>query len=320
MSTMFNGSALSTSNYNSILDGWSKLNVQPSLYFGGAGLVYSPNGLAGHDTLSNINGWIFTGDAFISTNTIYQNASFTFTVNATNYNSGDYTLSSIDLSPSSSVETYDGNAPKKIVYSNLIFTSSGTNKLVNVSNNVDINTNYSLTVQSYPCFKEGSRILTDKGYKPIQDLRKGDLVKTILHNFKPIDMIGKRDIVHIASEERIKDQLYKCSETEYPKIFEPLIITGCHSILVDEFTGNDQRDKVIEVLGDTYVTDNKYRLPACVDERAHIYEIPGNYTIYHFALENDDYYMNYGIFANGLLVESCSKRYLKELSNMTLIE
>ena len=31
--------------------------------------------------------------------------------------------------------------------------------------------------------------------------------------------------------------------------------------------------------------------------------------------------MNYGIYANGLLVETCSKRYLTELelSNMTLI-
>ena len=28
----------------------------------------------------------------------------------------------------------------------------------------------------------------------------------------------------------------------------------------------------------------------------------------------------YGIYANGLLVESCSQRYLKELSNMDLIE
>jgi hypothetical protein len=45
-----------------------------------------------------------------------------------------------------------------------------------------------------------------------------------------------------------------------------------------------------------------------------------DYTIYHFALENDNYYMNYGVYANGLLVETCSKRYLTELSNMELIE
>ena len=77
---------------------------------------------------------------------------------------------------------------------------------------------------------------------------------------------------------------------------------------------------MIEVYGNIYVTDRKYRLPACADPRASIYETPGTYTIYHLALENEDYDMNYGVYANGLLVETCSKRYLKELSNMTLIE
>ena len=57
-----------------------------------------------------------------------------------------------------------------------------------------------------------------------------------------------------------------------------------------------------------------------MDLRSTIYEIPGSHTIYHIALENDNYYMNYGIYANGLLVETCSKRYLKEFSGMTLIE
>ena len=42
------------------------------------------------------------------------------------------------------------------------------------------------------CFKEDTKILTDKGYKSIQDLRKGDLVKTLNHDYKAIDMIGKR--------------------------------------------------------------------------------------------------------------------------------
>jgi selenide,water dikinase len=80
-----------------------------------------------------------------------------------------------------------------------------------------------------------------------------------------------------------------------------------------------QKEKTIEVNGNLYITDNKYRLPACVDLRASIFEHPGKYIIYHIALENDDYYMNYGIYANGLLVESCSKRYLVELSGMVLV-
>jgi len=90
--------------------------------------------------------------------------------------------------------------------------------------------------------------------------------------------------------------------------------------LVENFISEEQKQKVIEVNGNIYVTDNKYRLPACADPRTSVYETPGTYTIYHLALENDDYYMNYGIYANGLLVETCSKRYLKELSNMTFIE
>ena len=145
-------------------------------------------------------------------------------------------------------------------------------------------------------------------------------MKTLLHGYKPIDMIGKREIYHPAINERIKDQLYQCSHSE---VFEPLIITGCHSILVENSTtvvNAEQIEKVKEVNGGIYLTDGKLRLPACVDERASVYEIPGTYTIYHLALEHDDYFMNYGIYANGLLVESCSKRYLSELSNMSLIE
>lgn len=170
------------------------------------------------------------------------------------------------------------------------------------------------------CFKENSKILTSKGYTPIQDLIKGDLIKTIKNGYKKIDMIGFREIYHPSSNNRIKEQLYKCSQTHYPEVFEDLIITGCHCILVDEYKNKEQCDKCTEVNGRIFSTDDKWRLPACVDERATVYEKEGNYTIYHLALENDDYFMNYGIYANGLIVETCSKRYLKELSNMTLIE
>ena len=169
------------------------------------------------------------------------------------------------------------------------------------------------------CFKEDTKILTDKGYIPIQDLRKGDLIKTLKHDFKPICMIGKKEIYHPACNERIKDQLYICRQTEYTELFEPLIITGCHSILVDEFK-EGEREKMLDLLKDIYVTDDKYRLAACVDERASVYDNPCNCTIYHFALENESIYRKYGIYSNGLLVESCDIYYMNELSNMTLIE
>ena len=173
---------------------------------------------------------------------------------------------------------------------------------------------------SVVCFKEGSMILTNKGYRLIQDLRKGDLIETYKHGLVAINMIGKRQMYHIGSQERIKDQLYVCRSDQYPEITEELVITGCHSILVDRFVDQEQRSAVVETLGQIYLTDAKARLPACVDKRAAVYEKAGHHTIYHIALDHHDYYMNYGVYANGLLVETCSKRYLKELSNMELIE
>jgi len=174
--------------------------------------------------------------------------------------------------------------------------------------------------QALVCFKEGSKILTDKGYRAIEDLRKGDLVMTSLDGYKAIELIGKRDMYQVASTDRIKDQLYCCSPENYPEMTEDLMITGCHCILVDEFVSDEQKETTIEVNGRLFATDRKYRLPACVDTRASVYQNKGNHTIYHIALEHPNYYMNYGVYANGLLVETCSRRYLKELSNMTLIE
>ena len=168
------------------------------------------------------------------------------------------------------------------------------------------------------CFKEGAQILTIDGYRRIEDLRKGTLIETVAHGFLPIDTIGKREIVHQASNERIRDQLYKCTHDE---VFGELVVTGCHSILVEDFFSEEQREKTMEYnRGRVFITDNHYRLPAFLDDRATIYEPAGTYTIYHLALENDDYYMNYGVYANGLLVETCSKRYLKEKAGMSLIE
>ena len=133
-------------------------------------------------------------------------------------------------------------------------------------------------------------------------------------------MIGYAEMYNSNIDERIEDQLYVCSPEQYPEIFEDLIIMGCNSSLIDLFQNEMQKLFVKTILGKIYTTDNKYRLPAFLDDRASIYENEGNFMIYNIALENNDYYMNYGIYANGLLVESCSKRFLEKLSKMILIK
>jgi hypothetical protein len=187
------------------------------------------------------------------------------------------------------------------------------------SNNIGTHSMTLITLM-VSCFKEDTKILTDCGYLPIQDLKKGDLVKTYEHGFQPIWGIGKRDIYHPASTKRIPEQLYLCSQDQFPEVFEDLVVTGYHAILKPSFTNKEEEEKTKEIYnGKIHITECFYRIPACVETRTKVYDTPGTYPIYHLALENDDYYMNYGINANGLWVETCSKRYLKECSGMELL-
>lgn len=194
------------------------------------------------------------------------------------------------------------------------------------SNGFDLNTLGFATYPFYvypsaPCFLEGTQILCNINgndmYIPVETMKTGTLVKTSKDGYKKVEFIGKGTIQNPGTDERIENHLYKCSASEYPQLTSDLYITGCHSILVDSLTIK-QREDTIKHLKKIFVTDNKYRLMACVDEKAKPWNSAGEYTIWHFALENNDYYMNYGVYANGLLVESSSKRYMKELSNMTL--
>jgi hypothetical protein len=190
---------------------------------------------------------------------------------------------------------------------------------VQVINSIGTATSTNAFTNNIICFKQDSTILTDKGYIPIQELRNGDLVKTVSSGFKKIQHIGYSKMYHNVNEIRSKDKLYKCCKTEYPELTEDLVITGCHSILVKSFKDHEQMEKTQEVLGRICVTEKYYRLPACVDDRTKIFEEDGIHTIWHFSLENSDYYMNYGVYANGLLVETTSNRMMVELSGMTLI-
>jgi len=173
---------------------------------------------------------------------------------------------------------------------------------------------------SAPCFLEGSTILCQvdgvETYIPIEQLKKGTLVKTALDGYKPVVLIGKGTIQNPGNDERTENRLYKCSPSKYPLLKNDLYITGCHSILEFPIT-EKQKEDTIKHLHRLFVTDKKYRLMAFLDERAEPWNSEGAYTIWHFALEHPNEKWNYGVYANGgLLVETCSISVLKNKSNM----
>lgn len=136
------------------------------------------------------------------------------------------------------------------------------------------------------------------------------MVKTLHNGFVPIKIVGKSTVYNSGNDERIKDRLYKLSKSKYSELNDDLYLTGCHSILVDFITAA-QRSKIENILGDVYVTDGKYRLLTCVDEKAEPHKKEGTFDIYHLALESEENNRNYGIYANGLLVESCFERRIQ---------
>ena len=140
-----------------------------------------------------------------------------------------------------------------------------------------------------------------------------------MNGYVPVHSIGHSKIYNSSNKLRGKNRLYRLTKDAYAELTEDLIITGCHSLLVNKLSEKQQSD-IIDELGRLMVTDRKYRLMAVYDDRADTYEEEGIFNIWHLALENDDERMNYGVYANGgLLVETTSQRMLSEFSGMTLL-
>jgi hypothetical protein len=175
---------------------------------------------------------------------------------------------------------------------------------------------------SAPCFLEGTKILCQvegvDTYLPVESMRPGTLVKTSLNGYKKVELIGHGKMQNPGHSERIEQRLYKCSPASYPELTEDIYLTGCHSILVSKLT-DLERETLVKQLGEIFVTDKKYRLTAFADERAEPWVSEGQHTIWHFALEHENISMNYGVYASGLLVETCCINRLKNKTGFTLI-
>jgi hypothetical protein len=182
----------------------------------------------------------------------------------------------------------------------------------------------STSTAAYPCFKQGSKILTldpetdQESYVPVETLKRGDIIKTHSSGHKAISFIGKATLNNPASNPDPKNRLYRFKKSISSKMTEDLYITGEHCTLRRNVT-EEQLFQIRDHMGDVYVTEKHIRCPACLDERATPYKDDSPVTIWHFALEHDNAYHNYGVYANGLLVESCSIEHMVKRSNLELL-
>lgn len=165
------------------------------------------------------------------------------------------------------------------------------------------------------CFNEGTKILVlnknlNEEYISIQNLQKGDLVKTYLHGYRKISNIGKGKMRN--DQNKLHQCMYKLEKTEINGLLEDLIITGGHSILVDDLK-NYKEENDISFGGITPKIDDKYLLLSSVSSEFIKLKDANIYTYYHLILENngnDD--ERFGIWANGMLTETPSKNQFSQ--------
>ena len=165
------------------------------------------------------------------------------------------------------------------------------------------------------CFKKGTKILCENDtYIPIEELKIGDLVKTYKQGYqKIIRLAHSRSCDYVQSA---YNQMYTYSCEYNPDLTEDLHLTGGHSLLLDTLTDEESNDmkKIHWPTTEEYMVEDKYKLLACFSHKLHM-STEQNAEIYHLTLEppeNAKPSHVYGIYANGILVESCSESGMEQ--------
>jgi hypothetical protein len=169
------------------------------------------------------------------------------------------------------------------------------------------------------CFKKGTQILCENDiYIPIEELKIGTLVKTYKHGYKKVITILHDKIFNMCSHDKscsnsfqnICNQMYTYSRESNPYLIADLHLTGGHSLLLDTLTDEESNDmSQINWAKEDFMIEDKYKLLTCYNSKFNISTEQDDVDVYHFILETPKNAKSthvYGIYANGILAESCS--------------
>jgi photosystem II stability/assembly factor-like uncharacterized protein len=167
------------------------------------------------------------------------------------------------------------------------------------------------------CFNEGTKILcfinNKEEYIPIENLKKGMLVKSYKHGYRKIHLIGKGTLIN--GSDKLTECMYKMEKSKNNEILEDLIITGGHGVMVDKLTSNEitnyKKSGIFK--GNPPKIEDKIILLACISDKFTKIKTETEYTYYHFTLDNEgETNMRYLVWANGILTETPSnEQFLK---------
>ena len=101
--------------------------------------------------------------------------------------------------------------------------------------------------------------------------------------------------------------MYKMKKSEENGLIVDLIVTGYHSILVDNL--GEYEEATQQIFGTIPMIDDKYLLLSSTSTDFVKMQDNETYTYYHFILENNlDNDERFGVWSNGVLTETPSKK------------
>lgn len=151
------------------------------------------------------------------------------------------------------------------------------------------------------CYVEGTKILClldgSEQYIPIENITKEMFVKTLNNGYKQVIQVLKTFIVNEPG--KLLDRIYVLQKEKNSNLIEDLFVTGGHSIMVDKYIDNQEKE-TIKLMGDNnFMIQDKYRLLACLNNDFIGVNNDLRYNIYHLSVGEQDI-----IYANGILSET----------------
>jgi len=153
-------------------------------------------------------------------------------------------------------------------------------------------------IQNASCYNEGTKILCyideKEEYIEIEKLKIGDYVKTYIHGYKKIKLIGNKLMINNPNKN------YNCMYN-----YKDNILSGGHYLMVDNIDGTTKRNNILFYSNCKNMIDDKYCLLVCDhNESIKITELK-TFNIYHLVLEGEKTYCIY--IENDVLSESTNE-------------
>ena len=160
------------------------------------------------------------------------------------------------------------------------------------------------------CYEANTLILISENeeevYKKVSELKVGDLVKTYKQGYKKIKLFRSFKYKPFNRNNDL-NLLYKHKENG-------VVVTGGHSILVDELTEQEKLNNLKHYGFNQTIEDKKLLLACSSDKFEKIDDYREEYHLYHFSLESDDPKEHFGVYiTDGILSESCPEETLLKM-------